>query len=1131
LYEHFEPSEQVFVDREEYIAWMSEALERCRNKSVVLHLKGIGGIGKSSLLNHWVKTHEKTIRLDCEQYREFFQRLNILAKGAVLHGVRLQRFDILWQIRQRFVEGVEPVREEGHEWAKEVIMAVPFMGSLASIGSAISAVGAKVTPKLKGRYGAIGKWLQETLGKDYLEQLLEILWKDPRRAEFLYLEALLEDINKRETLNDPVLLLLDHFEYVDNQKARWRYGGRGITETDLWALFLSNLVNCVGVMASRRAAAKDEALDIEESELTELDKDSCIEMLELQGVTDNELQERIVSVSGGNPFVLDVICDMTRAGDVSSSDIEDLRADTLAEVRLKVWRRLFSEAEGLHNLVNRAGLVPYFSERIMHIIAPELTPDSWDRLTRMSFVKMRGDGTFVLHDLAEELVRAELGRQLGPLVLEVSSLLERESEEAHDLSLLGMALSVEALYSEDEAIQRAKSTIRKLLRSESREDALEILRNLSFRTVRGKAEHQGMLGWALSVGNRYAEAEASLGDAIGAIEQLTMRDLASNGASLGLYLSLLGRVICDTKKYHEGVEYLTRAAEVQRQLASTGIEESLENLAETLAALAFYLVFGQDRTDEARPLAQEAVEIYRQVKNQEQLPWALNNLALAQVSTAQTTKVLQEALDLQRKLCRQEPNNPRFRARLAAVLNNLASNLLTSGRVRAAGDMFLEVIEERRVLSETNPGVHGPRLAHALYVYQNFFWRVGQISRAEQVLNDSLQMYDKLAEEEPRAYNLYRLLLWFCQARLIIVYGDTSRADSVISRAKCLLREEIGQNRELLSSSSLTRYAANVSLAFYGRTLRMADAEKCLKKAIQFWRESGVQSSENEFLLGEALNNGGAYYLSVNKISEAKNLLEEATSVLKKHRNRLLVYSKHHYALSLCNRAMAHRRGGESREAKEVYQESLELLKEIAYLIPNRYQYTATLTLNNYSLLLRELGELDEAHSQLSEAIDTQKQLAEIEPQFFEPILAISLNNQGILLADMDRVSDAEDSLRESIGIRRRLVDQSFEMYQVGLASALHNLGILLHRDRKSPEAERVLNEARNIWEQLLQKAPELLNARLGKTLHHLLLILLSDKSRRAEAEDIKKLLSRMNLSSLDDEDLWIEEEEPLHIW
>ncbi|MFX1416355.1 MAG: hypothetical protein ACFFC0_06060, partial [Promethearchaeota archaeon] len=399
MYQHFEPSERVFVNREEYIYWMDEALKRCRKKSVVLHLRGIGGIGKSSLLDHWNSTVSSTIRLDCEQYTEFYDRLNVLAKGAVLLGVRLQRFDVLWQIRQRFVEGVEPVKEEGREWAKEIALAIPFIGSIASIGSAISAAGSKVAPKLKSKYGDVAKWLQTRLGKNHVEELLEILWKEPRHAEFLYLDALLEDINNRKRSDTPLLFLLDHFEYVDNERARWGYSGRHITETELWSVFLSSLANCVGVMASRRSAPSPKGMEVEESELTELDRESCIELLELRQIVNAKLQNKIVSVSGGNPFVIGALCDLAKSGTLSLEDVEDLRADTLEEVRLRTWRRLFRETQDLLGLVDRAGLLPFFNRRVMNIVAPDMKTDQWDRLTRLSFVRNRGDGTWVLHDL------------------------------------------------------------------------------------------------------------------------------------------------------------------------------------------------------------------------------------------------------------------------------------------------------------------------------------------------------------------------------------------------------------------------------------------------------------------------------------------------------------------------------------------------------------------------------------------------------------------------------------------------------------------------------------------------------------------------------------------------------------
>ncbi|MFW9793847.1 MAG: hypothetical protein ACFFEE_06090 [Candidatus Thorarchaeota archaeon] len=96
MYGDFEQTEQIFVDREEYIDWLKEAMERCQDRPVTLHLKGIGGIGKLSLLEYWMSTNESTVRLDCEPYTEVYQRLNMLAKDSVLIGVSLPRFDVLW---------------------------------------------------------------------------------------------------------------------------------------------------------------------------------------------------------------------------------------------------------------------------------------------------------------------------------------------------------------------------------------------------------------------------------------------------------------------------------------------------------------------------------------------------------------------------------------------------------------------------------------------------------------------------------------------------------------------------------------------------------------------------------------------------------------------------------------------------------------------------------------------------------------------------------------------------------------------------------------------------------------------------------------------------------------------------
>ena len=81
MYERYEFSERVFVDREENLNWMNNALTRCKDRTIVLHLRGIGGIGKSTLIEHWNNVVETSIFLDCSRVINIFDRLDAFAKG------------------------------------------------------------------------------------------------------------------------------------------------------------------------------------------------------------------------------------------------------------------------------------------------------------------------------------------------------------------------------------------------------------------------------------------------------------------------------------------------------------------------------------------------------------------------------------------------------------------------------------------------------------------------------------------------------------------------------------------------------------------------------------------------------------------------------------------------------------------------------------------------------------------------------------------------------------------------------------------------------------------------------------------------------------------------------------------
>ncbi len=516
MYAHYEPSEQVFVNREKHLEWMDNALTQCHDQSIILHLHGIGGIGKTALLEHWKHTIEASLLLDCNRITHLFDRLETIARNVAQLGIQLRRFDILWSIRLRFIKGVEPAKEPGRTWAYDVIKPLPFIGSLVNIGKAIHTIGGKLKDLLKHRFGDVSDWLNNRLGSEYSEKLLEILWKDPHHAEFLFLDALLEDLNSRKNKEQSLLILFDHMEDVDTERLQWRYRGRNISEVELWFIFLSSLQNVVGVTASRRRLPENikESITIEELEVTELDTKSCHQLLTERGVTETNLQTQITSVSGGNPFILHTICDMNELGKLSLDDIESLRADTLEQVRIKTWRRLFNQAKDLSAIIDRAGLLPFFNREIMNIITPTMKSADWDQILQLSFTQDRGDGTWTLHALAQELVLAELGNALPRLVSEVATLLEQTTAENAHLTYRGLAISAKTLIDEPGAIIECGNFAHKLCDEMRYQDALSMIDIIPYKTEESHAIIKWLRGRVAGNLFRVAEAEQDFLEAL-----------------------------------------------------------------------------------------------------------------------------------------------------------------------------------------------------------------------------------------------------------------------------------------------------------------------------------------------------------------------------------------------------------------------------------------------------------------------------------------------------------------------------------------------------------------------------------------------------------------------------------------
>ncbi len=1026
VYKHYETSDEVFVDREEHIGWMNDALKRCKQKSVVLHLKGIGGIGKSSLLNHWVNTHEKTIRLDCEQYSEFYQRLNMLAKGVVIQGVKLQRFDILWQIRQRFVEGVEPVREEGREWAKEVVMLIPFIGTLASIGSAIGAVGSKVTPKLKGKYSTVGKWLQETLGKNHIEELLQILWKDPRRAEFLYLEAFLEDINNRGDSSTPLLFLLDHFEYVDDTKAQWKYQRQKINETQLWTIFLSNLINCVGVLASRRSASDGKLIEVEESELTELDRDSCYEMLELQNVTDQKLQEKIVSVSGGNPFVIDAICDLINASDVTVSDIEDLRGDTLAEVRLQVWRRLFSHTEGLLDIINRAGLVPFFTKEIIKMITPTFNLDYWNRMIRLSFVKDQGDGKFVLHDLAEDLVKAELGSRLKDLAKEVARFLMEGYETTNDYTLLGMSYNAEAYASLMEACEKIFYKSNDFSWKAEFREAITFLNVISIDNDFARAVVNICRGWHLNFLNRVTEGEQA---ACLAIESFrTMGGISNNERNRFLALSL------------------AYSGALKRRL---GKENEAEEL--LVEAIGLYQKVVEDPPDKMTP-GRELLEEAGILSGLGDLLYSRWDFQKARQNYLSVLEKLENWANIEKQMSEEE-----IKREIALILWNLGM-LSNSMNQLSDAEAF-----SRRGLELSKTPIS--QIQHLDILGTSLMLR-GRLKEARQMKEKEIELSKRMTESSIEFPRYLGSLMGLHQIQSLS--GEYNQAIQTGEQLLLLIKDYVEKAPDvyLPDSVAFLRMHGNILM----KTGNLSKAKQAFHNCIELAEEYIQRTSPlNKWVKLKPLNDYGVLLYYIGDMTDAEVYLREAIEISRWSLNELPVSTIRTRQLSTCllNIGALMLESGKEEEAEKVLKESLGLREKVHDEAPEVFYYHNYIasSMNNLGVLFSKIGKDNDTEGYLNKALQIRiKNRTEETSEIFDSGIVTVLSNIGVLKAQSGHINESKDAFKKAIVAARELWKRNPETHRQALIKTLSNMYVVASEDETDGDfVKETLSELRDL--------------------------------------------------------------------
>ncbi|UCE09225.1 MAG: tetratricopeptide repeat protein [Candidatus Thorarchaeota archaeon] len=1075
------------MDREDYIEWMKEALERCSHEKALLYIYGIGGIGKSALFRYWESSVTTDIFVDCGTHVDFFERIDAVAKGAQRLGIKLRRYDTLWHLRQRFVKGVEPAKASSRGWALEILSAVPFIGSLGDIGKAIQEVGKDLGPRIKGRLGDVGQWLRDRLGKTYGEKLLEILWKQPSHAEFLFVDALLEDLNNRDPLHYPLLIIFDQFEDVDQDNLRWRYKGRRVAERELWCTFLSLVEGTVGVIGSREVLSSRLAKELGflVKELEPLDEESCRELLDLRGVDEVEMQSRIIKVGLGNPFVHHAICDLADIGGVSLDELESLRARTLEEVRLKAWRRLFNRAGDLLDIIDRAGMVPFFDKDILTIIAPWTKTHHWEKLKELSFVRPRQDGKWELHNLAREIVIAELDDRLPQMVDKVSERLEEASKERSDLTLLGLVISARALASEENAISQFREMVSNLLRRKNYTDAMLLFGATRFSSDKGIAVRMWLKGKTLNELNRIADGEQALRESV-----QIFRTLAETAPSA--YSDDIATVLCDlayllrrTNRTTEAEVAYREALQIRMDLAEKEPDRSSKDLATTLQHFAWFLRMTR-RLEEAEEKFRQALDIYRNLLEDSPEDYlgetaeTLNELGILLRQTSrpeEAEEAMQEALTLVREAVKISPEPDIIT--LATIMYNRASLLRQTGRVEEAEDILMEALEALQDISSKTPDVFMPHVVTGLRNLAVLQRQTGRPAEAEKSINDALNFLEELSETAPTVCQPY--IAW-CHRNL------------------------------------------GTLLSQVGRT---TEAEECFQESLRLYQdlaEKGPQIFKRS--VAYTLHSLAILLRKTGRLSEALSSINDALELYQEYVTEAPAAYERYLAVFLNNLALIQSRMGAVSEAEVTQRKTVEIKRRLTELAPELYVPDLAVSLNNLGVLLRRKGELNASKEFHNEAIEIWRLIFDDAPMLFTSRMACSLNNLAVVLGALSNNSESLEMFSEALKLRRELADRAPDMFSILVVSTLNNLGVLYGRIEEYEQAERCLREALEMGQHLAESSPEVYQPSVNVTLSNLIQLSSIEKALETSDERVVNRLRKMLGKQEDALDIWLEDEE-----
>jgi tetratricopeptide (TPR) repeat protein len=325
---------------------------------------------------------------------------------------------------------------------------------------------------------------------------------------------------------------------------------------------------------------------------------------------------------------------------------------------------------------------------------------------------------------------------------------------------------------------------------------------------------------------------------------------------------------------------------------------------------------------------------------------SLNNLGdlmltLGNISEART--LLEEDLNIARRLAQEEPDRSDFQRDLGNFLNRLANVMRLLGNFPEAQKFFQEALDIARSLAQAEPyrGDFQLDLSISLSALGHVLQDLGHRSDAQALLREALDVAHRLAEAEPERSDVQRNL-----ADCFNTFGDLMRD---------LAKPE----------------AAG---AFFEQSLEI---RQCLSQA---------EPHRSDLLrdLCVSLSKVGDLVLGLGDHEEALDLYQQALDI-----NDYLAEAEPHrsdyqadLSVSLCKVGDVLLNLGDTGKAAELFQRSLNIANYLTQAEPDsaHLQRERATTLDRLGRLMLHLGNIAEAQDFFQKSLDIARRLAQMEP-------------------------------------------------------------------------------------------------------------------------------------------------------